>query len=80
MNKALMTGFGHHSLVWRKTIYKRQVDHFHAGLGVGRARRYVWAQDDWQADFIEKYMSTQMEPTPLFAGLGVPGAGDGIGV
>src|SRR5262249_15024690 len=33
---------------------------------VGRARRYVYARDDWQRDFIKRTMSTKMEPTPLF--------------
>jgi hypothetical protein len=33
---------------------------------VSRARRYVYARDDWQKDFIKRTMSTKMEPTPLF--------------
>lgn len=37
---------------------------------VKRARRYVWARSESQSDFIKKYMSTEMEPTPLFPNLG----------
>jgi hypothetical protein len=37
---------------------------------VGRARRFVWAQDESQTTFIEKHMSQHMEPTPLFPGIG----------
>jgi len=36
---------------------------------VARARRYVYARDDWQKDFIKKTMSTKIEPTPLFKDL-----------
>jgi hypothetical protein len=36
---------------------------------VARARRYVYARDDWQRDFIKKTMSTKMEPLPLFKDL-----------
>jgi hypothetical protein len=36
---------------------------------VSRARRYVYARDDWQKDFIKRTMSTKMEPTPLFKDL-----------
>jgi hypothetical protein len=36
---------------------------------VSRARRYVYAREDWQKDFIKKTMSTKMEPTPLFKDL-----------
>jgi hypothetical protein len=36
---------------------------------VSRARKYVYARDDWQKDFIKKTMSTNMEPTPLFKDL-----------
>jgi hypothetical protein len=36
---------------------------------VARARRYVYARDDWQRDFIKRTMSTKMEPTPLFKDL-----------
>jgi Protein of unknown function (DUF4238) len=34
-----------------------------------RARRYVYARDDWQRDFVKNTMSTAMEPTPLFKDL-----------
>lgn len=37
---------------------------------VGRARRFVWAQDKSQARFVQNYMSKNMEPTPLFPGIG----------
>ncbi len=36
---------------------------------VARARRYVYARDDWQKDFIRKTISTKMEPSPLFKDL-----------
>jgi hypothetical protein len=36
---------------------------------VARARRYVYARDDWQRDFVKRTMSTKMEPTPLFKDL-----------
>jgi hypothetical protein len=36
---------------------------------VSRARRYVYAREDWQKDFIKKTMSTKMEPAPLFKDL-----------
>jgi hypothetical protein len=35
----------------------------------GRARRYVYARDDWQKEFIKRTMSTKMETTPLFKDL-----------
>jgi hypothetical protein len=37
---------------------------------VGRARRFVWAQDETQTRFIDNHMSTSLEPTPLFPGIG----------
>ena len=37
---------------------------------VGRARRFVWAQDETQRRFIEDHMSKSLEPTPLFPGIG----------
>jgi hypothetical protein len=36
---------------------------------VARARRYIYARDDWQRDFIKGTMSTKMEPKPLFKDL-----------
>jgi hypothetical protein len=33
---------------------------------ISRARLYAYANDETQTAFIEKYMSTNMEPTPLF--------------
>jgi hypothetical protein len=36
---------------------------------VGRARRFVWSDDRSQENFIEKNMSKEMEPTPLFPNL-----------
>jgi hypothetical protein len=37
---------------------------------VGRARRYVWARDKSMEQFIRAKMSTAMEPSPLFPGIG----------
>jgi Protein of unknown function (DUF4238) len=37
---------------------------------VGRARRFVWAQDEAQTRFIENHMSKNLERTPLFPGIG----------
>ena len=37
---------------------------------VGRARRFVWAQDTSQERFIQNRMSKNMEPTPLLPGIG----------
>jgi hypothetical protein len=36
---------------------------------VGRARRFVYARDPWQKDFIRQHMSKNLEPLPLFPGL-----------
>jgi hypothetical protein len=36
---------------------------------VARARRFVWAQDRSQEQFIGNLMSKQLEPTPLFPNL-----------
>ena len=38
---------------------------------VSRARRFVWALDESQQRFIENHMSKNMEPTPLFPGIGL---------
>jgi len=37
---------------------------------VTRARRFVWAFDQSQRSFIEKHMSTALEPTPFFPNIG----------
>jgi hypothetical protein len=37
---------------------------------VKRARRFVYARDPWQREFIREHMSTAMEPLPLLPGLG----------
>jgi hypothetical protein len=37
---------------------------------VGRARRFVWANDQSQTSFVEKHMSKRMEAVPLFPGIG----------
>jgi hypothetical protein len=37
---------------------------------VGRARRFVWAQDETQTRFVQNHMSKSLEPTPLFPGIG----------
>jgi Protein of unknown function (DUF4238) len=39
-------------------------------FSAGRARRFVWAQDETQRRFIENHMSKNLEPTPLFPGIG----------
>jgi len=36
----------------------------------GRARRFVWAQDEAQSRFIRRNMSKSLEPTPFFPGIG----------
>jgi Protein of unknown function (DUF4238) len=36
---------------------------------VSRVRKYVWAIDDSQRTFVEKHMSTAMEPLPLFSSM-----------
>jgi hypothetical protein len=36
---------------------------------VTRARRFVWASDQSQTPFIQKHMSTRLEPTPFFPNL-----------
>ncbi|MGA2995988.1 hypothetical protein [Bradyrhizobium sp.] len=36
------------------------------GFVVGRARRFVWASDRTQENFVGDRMSTEMEPLPLF--------------
>jgi hypothetical protein len=42
---------------------------------VTRARRFVWAPDQSQTPFIQKHMSTKLEPTPFFPNLGNYDAG-----
>jgi hypothetical protein len=37
---------------------------------VTRARRFVWAHDETQTEFVGKNMSKAMEPLPLFPGIG----------
>src|SRR4029077_12890504 len=37
---------------------------------VGRARRFVWTQDETQRRFIGNHMSKSLEPTPLFPSIG----------
>jgi Protein of unknown function (DUF4238) len=37
---------------------------------VTRARRFVWAYDETQTEFVGKNMSKAMEPLPLFPGIG----------
>ena len=38
-------------------------------LLVARARRFVWADDQGQKLFVQKHMSTKLEPTPFFPSL-----------
>jgi hypothetical protein len=45
------------------------VSHVNTHL-VSRARRFVWGRDQSQKAFIEKHMSTNLEPTPFFPSLG----------
>lgn len=49
----------------------KQIVHFINTFVVTRARRFVWAADQSQKAFIQKQMSTRLEPTPLFPNLGV---------
>jgi Protein of unknown function (DUF4238) len=37
---------------------------------VGRARRFVWTQDETQRRFVQNHISRNLEPTPLFPGIG----------
>jgi len=37
---------------------------------VSRARRFVWAQDSTWEEFVANTMGTNLEPTPLFPGIG----------
>lgn len=53
-----------------RNVSARELVHNSNRFLVGRARRFVWAQDQAQAAFIDKHMSKRMEPTPLFPGLG----------
>jgi hypothetical protein len=53
----------------RKRTPKKLVSDSNA-LIVSRARRFVWSQDRSQVRFIGNRMSTEMEPTPLFPGVG----------
>ena len=42
-------------------------------FNVTLARRFVWAQDEMQTDFVRNNMSKAMEPLPLFPGIGWKG-------
>jgi hypothetical protein len=53
-----------------RSIPPRELVHNHNRFSVGRARRFVWAHDESQSAFVEKHMSTNLEPTPLFPGIG----------
>jgi hypothetical protein len=53
-----------------RAIPPREIVHNQNRFIVGRARRFVWAHDDSQSSFIEKHMSQNMEPTPLYPNIG----------
>ena len=55
--------------VLRKKNPREIVGHANEHLTI-RARRFVWAAGPSQANFIQKKMSTQLEPLPLFKNLG----------
>ena len=55
-----------------RALPPRDIVHNSNRLLVGRARRFVWAQDQSQSIFIvAKHMSQRMEPTPLFPNIGL---------
>jgi hypothetical protein len=53
----------------RRKKQREIVSHVNTHL-VTRARRFVWAADQSQTPFIQKRMSTRLEPTPFFPSLG----------
>jgi hypothetical protein len=53
-----------------RALPPRELVHNSNRFIVSRARRFVWAHDQSQTAFIEKHMSKQMEPTPLFPNIG----------
>jgi hypothetical protein len=55
-----------------RALRPRELVHNSNRFLVGRARRFVWANEASQTDFVAKHMSTRMEPTPLFPDIGAP--------
>lgn len=53
-----------------RALPPRELVHNHNRFVVGRARRFVWANDETQTAFIAKCMSKDMEATPLFPNIG----------
>lgn len=53
-----------------KALPPREIVHNNNRFTVGRARRFVWAQDESQTAFVAKQMSKTMESTPLFPNIG----------
>jgi hypothetical protein len=53
-----------------RSLSARELVHNSNRFLVGRARKFAWTHDDSQTAFIEKHMSTRIEPTPLFPGIG----------
>jgi hypothetical protein len=53
-----------------RSLSPRELVHNQNRFVVGRARRFVWAHSKSQAAFITKHMSINLEPTPLFPGVG----------
>ena len=53
-----------------RRVKPREIVHHVNLFIVGRARRFVWAQDESQARFIHNHMSKNLERTPLFPGIG----------
>ena len=47
----------------------KEIVHFVNTLVVERARRFVWVTNQSQMAFIQKHMSTRLEPTPFFPNL-----------
>jgi hypothetical protein len=58
------------SLVNLRRVKSREIVQHVNQFIVGRARRFVWAQDQTQRRFVENQMSKNLEPTPLFPGIG----------
>jgi len=58
------------SLVNLRRVKSREIVQHVNQFIVGRARRFVWALDQTQRRFVENQMSKNLEPTPLFPGIG----------
>jgi uncharacterized protein DUF4238 len=53
-----------------RRLKPREIVHHVNLFVVGRARRFVWVQDESQTRFIQNHMSKNMEGTPLLPGIG----------